>query len=581
MSRVDEPWICDRPASKRYPIYTRANIAEVFPGIVPPLSSTNDTWRSAEMGWREGLVRFGAFDREEFAADRDEMTAIFGGYGYLNVSVSRVMGVRMPGSNPDLVDYSYFGEQPGIPPYRPQPGDESPVHTRRMAETIAWVMSTDDVPDVDDYRATAARLRAERPNLSAMSNAELAEHAFGVHETYTVDWLGTHFFLIYCASVPLGALQQTVTGIGRPDLLTPLISGIGGIDSAAPSQAMWDLGRTVAASAELTRQFDQGVAGLDARLRASDHPDAKRFVADFDAFLYEYGSRAVNEWDLTTPTWETEPALALASIGGMRLRGDGDSPKLKSRRLIGERNDAVEAVRAALAGDQEALGGFEAALHAAHVFLPARERSKTAIVRMIGEPKVALHELASRFARDGHIDGTADLGMVTREEFPRFVADPAAFRDVIAERWKRVREFERLVPPFVLVGDPPPPSTWARRDDSAAEPAVAAPGETLSGASGCTGTAVGPARVILDPAEADELLPGEILVAPATDPSWTPLFVSAAAVVVDVGAPLSHSAIVSRELGIPCVVSCTGATDRIRTGTAIKVDGTAGTVTVM
>jgi len=92
---------------------------------------------------------------------------------------------------------------------------------------------------------------------------------------------------------------------------------------------------------------------------------------------------------------------------------------------------------------------------------------------------------------------------------------------------------------------------------------------------------VGRARVILDPFDGGELEPGEVLVAPITDPSWTPLFVPAAAVVVDVGAQVSHAIIVSRELGLPCVVSVTDGTRRIPTGALIEVDGTNGRVTVL
>jgi pyruvate,water dikinase len=86
---------------------------------------------------------------------------------------------------------------------------------------------------------------------------------------------------------------------------------------------------------------------------------------------------------------------------------------------------------------------------------------------------------------------------------------------------------------------------------------------------------------VLDPHDADVLEPGDVLVAPITDPSWTPLFVPAAAVVVDVGAPLSHAIIVSRELGIPCVVSVTDATKRIPDGSLVTVDGNTGTVMVV
>ena len=75
--------------------------------------------------------------------------------------------------------------------------------------------------------------------------------------------------------------------------------------------------------------------------------------------------------------------------------------------------------------------------------------------------------------------------------------------------------------------------------------------------------------------------PGDVLVAPLTDPAWTPLFLPAAAVVVNVGALMSHAVIVSRELGIPCVVAVDGATDRIPDGAIVEVDGTSGTVTIV
>src|SRR5207302_9118374 len=108
----------------------------------------------------------------------------------------------------------------------------------------------------------------------------------------------------------------------------------------------------------------------------------------------------------------------------------------------------------------------------------------------------------------------------------------------------------------------------------------AASGDTLIGIAGCPGTYTGTARVVLSPDDPTGLEPGDILVAPITDPAWTPLFVPAGAVVVDVGAQISHAVIVSRELGISCVVSVTDATRRIPDGAAVIVDGTAGTVTV-
>jgi pyruvate,water dikinase len=136
-----------------------------------------------------------------------------------------------------------------------------------------------------------------------------------------------------------------------------------------------------------------------------------------------------------------------------------------------------------------------------------------------------------------------------------------------------------VVPPFVTTGAPPHSGTWERRDAQVSTRAEAA--ETITGVSGCTGTARGRARVLTSPDDPSALEPGEILIAPITDPAWTPLFVAAAAVLVDVGAPFSHAAIVSRELGIPCVLSATEASKRIPDGALIEVNGDTATVTIL
>ena len=103
----------------------------------------------------------------------------------------------------------------------------------------------------------------------------------------------------------------------------------------------------------------------------------------------------------------------------------------------------------------------------------------------------------------------------------------------------------------------------------------------LVGVAGSPGIARGIARVVLDPGDPGELEPGDILVAPCTDPSWTPLFMTSAAVVVNVGGQISHAVIVSRELGVPCVVSITDGTQRIPNGAMIEVNGTTGVVTIL
>ena len=109
----------------------------------------------------------------------------------------------------------------------------------------------------------------------------------------------------------------------------------------------------------------------------------------------------------------------------------------------------------------------------------------------------------------------------------------------------------------------------------------AVPGDELKGLGVSPGVARGRARVVSGLADITDLDPGDIIVCSTTDPSWVPLFLVAGGVVCDIGAPSSHAAIVSRELGVPCVVSVSRARDRIADGTHVEIDGLAGTVRIL
>jgi pyruvate,water dikinase len=167
--------------------------------------------------------------------------------------------------------------------------------------------------------------------------------------------------------------------------------------------------------------------------------------------------------------------------------------------------------------------------------------------------------------------------LLRKAEVAEYLADPPAWRETIASRAAVREKLTALVPPFIFTGRQPPPEEWA----VGAGLQAAAAGDQLHGIAGCPGLARGRARVVLDPLDPRGLCPGDVLIAPITDPSWTPLFVPAGAVIVDVGAQMSHAVIVARELGIPAVVSVTGATQRISDGAMVEVDGNAGVVRIL
>jgi rifampicin phosphotransferase len=297
-SKLDQPWVVDNPPSERFRIYTRANVGEVFPDPVTPLTWTIAGAKYAEPGWRDALERFGAATHDEFDPDNLEVMGVFGGYCYLNVSVSRLMGVRTPGLTWEAIDYSLFGVQPGIPPYEAMPGDESDERSAECGATLQWILTTESLPELVEQQAAIAKLRAERPDLTTLTDEQLVGRLRDLMGTWFRKLFAEHLFVTYCSTVPAGIIAQVSAAVGDPTLANRLIAGLGGVDSAAPSWAMWELGRIAASSDLLSREFERGVSGLLERLRASDSPDAARFVEAFDSFIYEYGSRGPNEWEM-------------------------------------------------------------------------------------------------------------------------------------------------------------------------------------------------------------------------------------------------------------------------------------------
>jgi len=547
-------YVTDTDLSARFPIYTRANVGEVFPDPVTPLTSDTALWL-AELGWRDAWVRIGAMDEDEFPPDRFAQLGVQGGYCYLNASVIRLFAERAPGLSWRDMDAQFFGAQPGIPDYEEMPGDVRPDLTEKIGATFTWVFgqtSLADLTELTEDRDSSRALRAARPDLSTMSDRELWER----YEMLLPEHrrlFSHHLFTTYMATVPLGVISAIATAVGRPDLIMPLIAGIGDVDSAAPSHAMWALSRLPADSAA----FDSG----------------------FAEFLFEYGSRGPNEWESRSPTWETRPALALAAIDRMRLAPASCDPELQNAERAELRAAAAAELLAIVEADPATHGQLAAAIACSAAWFPGRERTKTNNIRIIHEMRMPMRELGRRMVERGAFDEIEDYGFVRQAEMSQLLEDPHSLTDEIRRRRDEYQLLQQLIPPFVFVGHAAPPSTWERVDAASAE--LLSTGDSLAGLPGCSGVAEGIARVVLDSNDPTSLEPGDILVAPITDPSWTPLFVPAAGVVVNVGAPMSHAIIVSRELGIPCVISATAATRRIPDGARIRIDGGTGIVTIL
>lgn len=579
VERMDDRWITDWEPSRRWPHYTRSNAGEVLPTPASPLGQQFCWENGICLGWRDGYVRQGSYSLDEFDPVRPECNGFFGAYFYINLSNVRMQGVRSPAVTVEQLDLAFFGDHPDVPPYTEHPDDVRDDLVPAIGEHLAWVMTATEWPEIDDERDATIALRAARPDLAALSSPELVAYLRPL-QPLLQKLFESHTVSSSSSGIAPGILFAVGEAIGDPTVPMKLVAGIGEVDSADASYALWDLSRMVCGSAELTVAFDEGVADLLDRLGVSRRDDAVRFLDAFADFLRRFGSRGPNEWEIGAETWETKPAIALAAIDRIRLQRDAESPHTRNAARAAERVAVTADVRAKVAelGD-ELAGQFEAALIASRM-LAWRERTKTNIIRAVHEVRMVARELARRHAEAGDIDDPQHVFMLLDDELEPFAADPSSFREVLAERYATWRQLWDLEPPyFIKDGIVPPLGEWARKDHDAGPTAV--PGDVLQGVPGCAGTVTGRARIVSDPGDPRGLEPGDILVAPSTDPAWTPLFMSAGGVVVNVGGQISHSIIVCRELGLPCVVSATGATERLVDGAIIEVNGDTGEVTVV
>ncbi len=573
----ESTWFGDSTLEDRFPAWTRGNAADVFPEPFSPLAQSLVLRQGMCRGLRDGYISIGALDYDEFVDPQmPELFKVFGGYPYNPLSMTRVLGARMPGASPEMIDKAFFDERDEVPPYEHQPWHDSPAHEARLGASMGWAMSTDSLPELDSDKALAQSLREQRPNLSELTEAALIARARSM-VPYVQQTFENAMRISSLSPLGTGAVGAICEGLGDATLSIRLLAGID-VDSAAPSHAMWDLGRSARNSAVVDAAFEAGTDDVLDRLRASDDPAAVAFLAEFEQFLFDHGSRAQNEYDLRSASWEVSPRIALAAINLMRRSDESLSPAARHATSVIERDRILAEVRPKIAGDAETAGMFEAGLRSAQIFLAGRERAKTNVVRVINEMRMALREVGRRLVAAGVIAEVEQIFMLADAELDQIRFDPEAFRPVVAQRWAQYQTLFDYEPVFVVNGRVPLLSEMTRRSEKHLTKAVS--GAVLHGAAGSGGVATGRARVVLDAADPEGLEPGDVLIAPQTDPSWVPLFVPAAAVVVNVGAMGSHAMIVSRELGIPCVASVADATEIIPDGAMVTVDGNAGTVTI-
>ncbi len=369
-------------------------------------------------------------------------------------------------------------------------------------------------------------------------------------------------------------LSERVTGSSEQGMVTS--RGVPHNVTTDMDLELWNVSSAIRNDAESFAYFKAREAeGLAAEYLGGRLPPAAQEA--LRGFIDVYGSRGVGEIDIGKERWSERPEPLMRSVKSYL---EIDRQDLAPDRVYeANRKQAEESVRVLMKRAALHPGGFiikrivKFVTRRARAFLGFRELPKFFAVRMIGEVRRRLAECGEKLVRGGVLERSDDLFHLDLAELEALAnGERRDWKPLVAKRRLAYdREALRRQIPKVLVSDGRAFYEGANISASSAD------GRRVTGSPVSPGTATGRVRVVLSPKDTS-IMPGEVLVCPGTDPSWTPLFLSACALVMEVGGMMTHGAVVAREYGIPAVVGVKDATTVFKTGQLVSVNGSSGEV---
>jgi pyruvate,water dikinase len=523
-------------------------------GVGEPLIESNRTVFANMLGLVQGRVYYNLLNWYR-------ALALLPGYTVNRDFMERMMGVREKLADP-----------PAVPPVAGRAEDWA--RTAKMVwKLLASQRSLSAEVPAFHARVDAALAPLAGVDLSTWSADRLAALYRELEEKLLRHWrapLVNDFFAMIFFGVLVRLVEKWLPG-APPTLANDLLCGEGGIVSTEPARRVLALAGRVAADPPLSALFESETD--DARLwerlaAAQEHAD---FHAELVAYLERFGDRCANELKLETRTHRDDPGFVLRLIrtyarAGAVREETGHEAKIRA--------EAEAAARAGLGGLRRAV--FFRVLAQARRRVRDRENLRFERTRVFGAVRRIFLGIGARLAESGRIDHARDVLYLRVDEIFSHLDGTgvtAGLRPLVTLRRAEFAAYEAAPPPperFETFG---PPADWT----TAPAPAAAEHEGALRGIGCSPGVVRAPVRVVRDPSQAGELR-GHILVAERTDPGWTLIFPAVEGVLVQRGSLLSHSAIVARELALPCVVAIPGLLETLRDGEVVEMDGTAGTI---
>lgn len=428
---------------------------------------------------------------------------------------------------------------------------------------------------VEQFYARLHRVLGDTPpDVSTMRTDDLVAYYRDLERHLLTRWdvpIVNAFFAMMGYGL-LRRLAQTWCGDHDGSLYTALMSGEPDIISAEPARRMRTLATLASGSPALVEALCK--APLPRIRQQMAHAPA--FATAYEAYLRCFGERCTAELKLESPTLHDDPLPLLRAVGQMarqpvatRFAPEGEA-----------RQQAEERVATALRGHPLRRMVFDRILRLARARLRDRENLRFERTRVFGRARLIFRELGRRLHLMGRLDTPGDVFYLEAEELLGFVEGTATTTDLRGLAGVRRAEFaayaEQAPPPprFETRGAIHHGAQWRQW---VATPETAPGGDVWRGTPCSPGVVRGRVRIVHDPRQV-ALEPGDLLVAHHTDPGWVVLFPIAAGLLVERGNPLSHAAIVSREMGLPAVIGLPGITGWLNDGDLVELDGSTGTV---
>jgi len=558
-------------------VWSSSNTAEVLPGVLTPL-----VWST--LGDYINRLLGGTFERIGVSLGRHRFVGDVAGRVYTNLSTFTGIVKRMPFAS-SMGQARMFGGAALTPEHLARleldPGELPDIKAGawrtlvRLPGLLVW-LSRHGTGRGRRWmsEALARHERAERPDFARFDESGLVALLDKTLQGLLVGDDGLGYALVGMTyTALLYDLCRKWLGDSAGAFAGRLLAGTGELQSAQAGLELWRLGRAVAADERLRTLVLAGHPWLETRAALVSEPAGRDFLARWDRFVVHHGHHARGEMNMFQPRWHEQPDYLLGLVRGY-AQSAGHDPEADITRRAADRDRLTREALGRLRNPLKRVL-FRYVAEQARRSAAIRENLKDLAIRVLAATRAVIVELGRRLAGRGVLAEADDVFFLRFEELQPAVAGAAGFgaRQLVSGRRTEYERNLALNPPAVFVG---------RYDPKVHVPDTFDPdAQQLTGLAVSPGIVTGPARVVLLADRSVRVLPGEILVAPFTDPGWTPYFIPAAGIVMDQGGLLSHGSIVAREYGIPAVVNVGPATRIVKTGQRVRVDGNRGIVTVL